>query len=156
MPVFTDAVTWICMKGKQPVSTWNMLIKAQKFHRSPTQCVVWGINQTKKKREHFYISNLLPFKSSTVCGLCLVQGWQTKDCTGRDDSSDKRVVRNPLGSETHHYWEYESIRAALQPIKIWPWVSASERVTYETFCIISCGVTWNVACNPEFRWAASN
>lgn len=152
MSVFTDTATWIWMKGKQPVLTWNMLIKEK--HSTAPPHSVWSralIKHTKK--EHFYISNLLHFKSPTVCGLCLAQGWQTKDCTGRDDSSDNRVVRNSLSLETHHYWEYESIRAMLQPIKMWPWVSAvGTGYIWDIFCI-TCWIIGNVACDPELRWA---
>lgn len=81
-----------------------------------TQCVVWGINQTtKKKKEHFYISNLLHFqKIHCLWAMPRTGAGRQKDCTGRDDSSDKRVVRNLLSLETHHYWEYENIRAMLR------------------------------------------
>ena len=85
-----------------------------------TQCVVWGINQTtkKKKKKKKKKGTFLHFKFAAFskpplsAGHAVYRGWQTKDCTGRDDSSDERVVRNLLSLETHHYWECENIGAA--------------------------------------------
>lgn len=92
------------------------LLRRKKFHhRSPpphTQCVVWGINQTKKKEGTFLHFKFAAFsKAPLSVGHTVYRGWQTKDCTGRDDSIDKRVVRNLLSLETHHYWEIGEYRS---------------------------------------------
>lgn len=113
-------------------------------------CGRWHWSKKKKKKEHFYISNLLLLKSSTVCGLCPLWGWQTKDCTGRDDSSDKRVVRNFLSSETDNYLGYDHIRAMLQPVQMWPWASSASCYIWDTFCIM-CWITEYVACDPVMQ-----
>lgn len=101
MPVFTDTATWICMKRKQPVLTWNVLIKGKKNSTAPPHSV-WSAALIKhKKREHFYISNLLHFKSSAVCWLCLVQ------------TSRQRIAQGAMTQVTRGWLQ---IRSARKPI----------------------------------------
>lgn len=56
------------------------------------------------------ISDLRRVKGATVCGWCLSCRVQTKEFTGRDDSSDGRAARNSCSAESHHYWAHFSYR----------------------------------------------
>lgn len=91
MPAFTATATWIWIKG---LFGPGACLLVENIHHSHTVCGRGEFIKQPKKGEHFYIPNLLYFKSPTVGGLCPTRGWRTKDCTRRDDSSDKRVVWN--------------------------------------------------------------
>lgn len=118
--VFTVAVARTWIKGKQPVLT--SLLRGTS--PPPLLHSVWsGAFVYMKKNK-----TVLHFKFAAFQKLQCLWVWscQTKEFTGRDDSSDKRVVRNFLSLETHHYWVYDHIRAVIHSVRIWPCVSPLE------------------------------
>lgn len=111
----------------------------------PTQCVVWGINQTQKKRNIFTFQICCISKAPLSVGYALYRAARQRIAQGEMTQVTNGWLGILLGLETHHYWEYESIRAVLQPIKTWPWVSVvGAGYIWDTFCII-CWIIENVA-----------
>lgn len=67
MPVFTDTATWIWMKAKQPVLTWNTLIK-ERNSTAPPHSVWSGALIKHEKRGTFLHFKFAAFQKS----LCLL------------------------------------------------------------------------------------
>lgn len=102
MAVFTDTATWIWMKGKQPVTTWNMLIKEEKFPSLPTQCVVWGINQKGKKiRDIFTFQIYCISKAPLSVRYASLRAGRQRITQDEMTQVTNRLLRNSISLETH-------------------------------------------------------